>query len=381
MPGSVNKSPIVNSHAHVFTIDHVPPKFLPSPLTWLLKWKLFRTPLVELSKVLAAVFPGITIEEVKRYKRFMDLTLGQLEKGKSGQEGLYETLKEYYPQDTRFVLLSMDMAYMGAGEPEENFEIQLRELAAIKEKWGDRVYPFIAVDPRRNNHMDLVKEFIEKNRFTGVKLYPPLGYWPSDERLMTKDGIYAYCMKNNIPIVTHASVPESVRFRGAPDKDACRYPGKQNAFVTADEKRHAKILTNPDEYRAVLNKYPGLKICFAHFGGNSEWEKYFVRPWDDNRDDVDGNWVNKIRKLIAEYENVYADVSYTWATPRFTPLLKLLLTDEKILKRVLFGSDFYMVEKDVSEREASIQFRYALGEDYYSQIARINPLKFLGLKL
>jgi len=377
-------APIINCHAHIFTMDHVPEHFIPRRLAYAIRNKMLRRLIIGGSKILARILPGITAAEVKRYARFIELMVSQEDLKRPGQKGLLRILADFYPPDTWFALHSMDMAFMGCGNPPENFETQLAGLAAIKRsaEWKDRVYPFVAVDPRRSNHLDLVKQYIEEYSFAGVKLYPPLGYWPCDQRLMGEGKLYDYCNRNNIPIMTHASEPTAIRFRDKADLEASFHPLTGKPVSTNDTLTHAKILTNPDEYRPVLNEYPNLKLCLAHFGGQSAWDDYLKRPWcspdEEEKKGVDGNWLYKIRRLMTDdYPRVCTDVSYTWASSRFTPLLKMLLIDPAIRHRILFGTDFYMVELNTSEREASIKFRYALGEEDYTQIARVNPLGFL----
>ena len=61
------------------------------------------------------------------------------------------------------------------------------------------------------------------------------------------------------------------------------------------------------------------------------------------------------------------------------PLLKILLEDSKILPRVMFASDFFMVENQkYSEKRLSIDLRAAIGEDKFWKIANENPIQYLG---
>jgi len=89
-----------------------------------------------------------------------------------------------------------------------------------------------------------------------------------------------------------------------------------------------------------------------------------------------------------QYPNLYTDISYTAFTPKVQGLyidlvdyLKVLLSNPLVRQRVLFGSDYYMVEREsVSEKEASILLRSRLGEDLYKQIAYTNPREFLCIE-
>ena len=49
------------------------------------------------------------------------------------------------------------------------------------------------------------------------------------------------------------------------------------------------------------------------------------------------------------------------------------------LHRVLFGSDYYMIEREKTpERELSIRLRSALGRDTFNLIAHHNPILYLN---
>jgi predicted TIM-barrel fold metal-dependent hydrolase len=107
-----------------------------------------------------------------------------------------------------------------------------------------------------------VKDYIERG-FRGVKLYPPPGYKPYDEEYATQYPelleIYAYLESEQIPIAAHCT-PYGLG----------GYPHKDKDGIFAD----------PDNYEYLLEKYTNLKLCLAHFGGNSEWRDYLERPWE-----------------------------------------------------------------------------------------------------
>ena len=80
------------------------------------------------------------------------------------------------------------------------------------------------------------------------------------------------------------------------------------------------------------------------------------------------------------YPNLWTDVAYTlFADDEYAYLLKVLLSDERILARTLFGSDFYVVESAMlEERRRAVHVRAVLGEDIFWRIADTNPAAFLG---
>jgi hypothetical protein len=55
----------------------------------------------------------------------------------------------------------------------------------------------------------------------------------------------------------------------------------------------------------------------------------------------------------------------------------MLQTDDAIHNKTLFGTDFYVVSKAISEREFALNIRAALGEDLFKSIAQDNPIAFL----
>jgi hypothetical protein len=129
-----------NCHAHCFTYDHVPERFL-SPhiaISWLLdrRWLkdiLHNAPVTgKLGFFLDLVLPvfgllfGLNRAMAMRYVNF--LRYGY----RKTQEDVIQSMQAYYPKDTGLVMLSMDMEYMGAGLPKTRYEKQLSQLAGIK---------------------------------------------------------------------------------------------------------------------------------------------------------------------------------------------------------------------------------------------------------
>lgn len=153
-------------------------------------------------------------------------------------------------------------------------------------------------------------------------------------------------------------------------------PGSVNSKDMSRDQAHA--LAAPDNYKNVMKSFPELRICLGHFGGIGEWRRHINEP----RNPDHPTWLTIIRELInsGNYPNLYTDISYTiFNFHENVPLLKILLEDEKILEKVLFGSDFYMVESEkYSEKRFSIDLRYALDEEKFWKIANENPRAYLG---
>lgn len=105
----------------------------------------------------------------------------------------------------------MDMAYMGTGKVPSAYANQLANLGSLKVTHSG-IIPFIHIDPRRKGVLELLKKSVEEWGFKGVKLYPPLGYFPYDELLYP---VYDYCKKNKLSIISHCSPYNPVHFKGS----------------------------------------------------------------------------------------------------------------------------------------------------------------------
>lgn len=149
-----------------------------------------------------------------------------------------------------------------------------------------------------------------------------------------------------------------------------------------------------------------LKICFAHFGGDDEWTRFLEKDRDnwahqlnarpgwgieflyDNRHKVIRNkgeqlwkyadWYSLICSLMLQHDNVYADISYILHNDaQFLPLLKQTLQNDKLKKKVLFGTDFYVVRNHKSDKQMLADMTGGLSEQEFDQIARYNPVAYL----
>ena len=127
------------------------------------------------------------------------------ENGKITQEVIIQRMQSYYPANSKFVFLTMDMEFMDAGDPPKKFKEQLEELATLKKKdiYKDKMFPFIFIDPRRiaakkeegkdfigQEFVNQAKQYIIDGTFQGLKLYPPIGYYPFDKGLKEMSSHY-----------------------------------------------------------------------------------------------------------------------------------------------------------------------------------------------
>lgn len=366
---------IYNCHVHILTRQHAPRHTLKLLFddtrlgrilgrriaTWLgvtLSELAHNSWFVPFFKYLAYWIARFTGDDVwEREARFLDVG------NKLCQEAVLEIIEDQYPTGTRFIILPMDMTHAKLGDLPKSIDEQHAELLDLVRKRKDTLIPFYAVDPRRPDLENDLRRNLACHPFGGVKIYPSLGYDPDDPALWP---VYTLCQSRGLPIMTHCSTGGIWQY----------------GLSRAQRDAH----NHPERYIKVLEEFPDLRICLAHFGGGEEWRKHL----ESGREPENPAWIKIINSMITcgKYPNLYTDISYTAFAPRFGKLyfdlfdyLKVLLANETLRARVLFGSDFYMVQREeLSEKEVSIALRSRLGEDIYFQIANENVKRYLGLE-
>ncbi len=413
--------------------------------------------IVKYGTKLGGIFPdNKTIQFYKRY-----INLGRFANYDSSS-GILGRLEKQYDPDTGFVILPMDMAFMGAGKlrAKGHFYHQMEELAKIKAVKKETAFPFVFIDPRRiDAEVDFLKykanpstgevilencflqKYIEDYQFNGFKIYPALGYYPFDERLLI---LWKYAADHQLPIMTHA-IRGTIFYRGTKKKEWGYHPvfqqskGNQhkepeplllpelrnvdfinnfthplNYLALVDERvlRHLLATCNKevqkffgfkDKDTALKHNLSQLKICFGHYGGDDEWNRYLeydrnqYAPQLTSHPDTgldffsngqfsgvkmeqlwkNADWYTIISSLMLQYDNLYADISYIIHNPEIIPLLKTSLKNPELKKRILFGTDFYVVRNHKSEREMFGELQANLSEEEFDQIARYNPRFYL----
>jgi predicted TIM-barrel fold metal-dependent hydrolase len=358
---------IVNCHTHTFTHEHTPDRFVPWPFNRLLRIRWFRGAVLAIVSWVDPQHDG----RIARLAEILATSYGR------DQAAVFEKLQGFYPQGTRFVILPMDMTFIGLGRVPTSIDEQHEQLLQLAQSQPEAIIPFAAVDPR---HPGIVEKTIARleSGFQGIKLYPPIGYHPFDRRLWP---LYEWAEQHGVPVLSHCSRPASVQFHGTPTREMQTDP-ETGAVGSRSRGELLAWFTDPDSYKALALRHPQLRICLAHFGGAGDWDAYLNYQWVPETSMAGESWLSKIADMIrsGEYPNVWTDIAYTlYADDEYVYLLKTLLTDERILSRTLFGSDFYVVENArLEERRRSVRIRAVLGEDIFQTIAVDNPRVFLA---
>lgn len=409
---------MINIHTHIFTLNHVPLGFVPlqrlltrrgrfRKLWVLLLYLLSGMPRLTMhrgreSRKAARMRPDALLRGCgngrNSHKKSARMALFLLRGSRPTQAEIFSQLQAFYPTGTRFAVHTIDFDYMGAGgfatDPSSgrpyNYLHQLEEVAQLKasKPLGDALLPFFCADPRRPDVTALAQEYLLKRGFSGIKLYPAMGFFPTDSRLIP---LWEWVAQTGIPVMVHCSRNGAVYGRTRPEAEISSSPGLSHLltgqpYTPASLRGWAERYSHPLLFEPLLREYKGLKICFAHFGGEEDCMELY-REGGHPHD----NWCSHICRLMKSYPGVYADISFSSAHPdlmaffhvlaqhRAAPSATAAETDARysMADKILFGSDYYMSSMKRNERWFSINQRALMGEESFRRIASDNPERFL----
>jgi predicted TIM-barrel fold metal-dependent hydrolase len=237
-----------------------------------------------------------------------------------------------------------------------------------------------------------------KGIFLGFKMYNPLGSQPLDQRFpylhdksLEGDCFYARCEREGIPIMAHCApggmTTHELQYFLEHDSRQSRYPAANpltptDATTVAIDDEETAIhhfydnYVHPKAWRKVLQKYPNLKLCLAHFGG------------DEFKKGLSSSWVTEILALTEEFPNVYTDFS-CWDMADCKKTLGDLLTSVKhspLRYKLIFGTDWYMTlvalggksYRSFSEDAWEAFMEIPDGERLWVNCTFLNPFTFYG---
>lgn len=426
------RPPRINVHCHLLCLEFIPNKFSSEvALPEMIIGSFFVKKLAGAVKRRAGEFLGAFSEKVLCKETIADCYVNSINPNHKCDGCFGDVIKNYVCEcgeyvNTRtakaitqknthfdiYVPLMMDLEW-GANSQNKKFkgmityEDQVKFISEQVKRFPFRLFPFIMFDPRRDDSFELCKKALEELGFAGIKMYPPMGYFPNsvnyeclnaksechdeikrdklrkmalgddendnDYRLKEMDErleeLYNYCEKNSVPITTHAGSS------GAYDIDMTQ--GQANTF------------SNIDNWQAVLEKHPKLKLNFAHFGGN------YIHTTDPAVREQAETWRKKVTKLLKAYKNVYADISYhnmglesnSFGDKEYhqnqADIEKYFFELEEVLEsgdltsKILFGTDTPMISHTWSEKDYVEQFKRYVKKPYLNKVLSDNPARFL----
>ncbi len=230
-------------------------------------------------------------------------------------------------------------------KPTAGFLRQFKAMGPLG-KEGSGVYPFFAVDARREGVVDWVingGQVGPGGPFYGIKLYPRLGCHPCRHEL---EPLFEFCARGRIPITAHASG------RGFP-----------HWRLTLAE------YGNPRNFRPIFERYPGITIDMAHFG--------------DKTEDLPGgdDWGLTIAGLMRDFPGAYSDLSCFTSYKAIERYKSSYRDLPNVRDRTMFGSDYnvlFFTEPGMTLEKYYRRFLDTFGEEL-KQMTSAVPRAFLGI--
>lgn len=168
---------IIDGHAHVASMRFIPPAFV--------------------GAVAANIVAPTRIQGVAGPTARQVQSLIEAQYSDHNADGLIAAMNE--AGVARTVLLLPDFTYA------LRCDRTIAEMAELHHKirlrHPGRFYVFQGIDPRTGREgLDFFERAIDEFHFEGLKLYPPCGYSPSDERLFP---FYEICRDRGLPVLLH----------------------------------------------------------------------------------------------------------------------------------------------------------------------------------
>jgi predicted TIM-barrel fold metal-dependent hydrolase len=262
----------------------------------------------------------------------------------------------------------------------KGFQTQIQQVSDLKDKYKDRALPFLGVDPRRPDILAIVKENVGPGKtFHGVKLYPPIGFSPTDPVLMNDKGLYKHCSDNNIPVTSHCSFGGFATYANNTivsghvynrttqtlqevTNKTVHFENKIVLHPKAAIEERADILNHPMIWAKVVDAYPGLHLNLAHLGG------------------VSADWRRSILAMMKSENNLYSDLACHDKEDILQDIRSIVFNDPASLaaSRVMYGSDYYLLllfKDSLNEYVAS--FKNVFGDADVDRMAIVNTKRFL----
>jgi predicted TIM-barrel fold metal-dependent hydrolase len=224
------------------------------------------------------------------------------------------------------------------------FRHQMEALDEVRRALPGKVFPFLAVDPRRRG---IVQALLAgglvggDGPYYGVKLYPRLGVHPACKEL---EPVYDYCSKKKIPITSHCS-------RGG-------FPDWMDTWA---------LYGQPSNFRPALRGRPDLRIDLAHFGDRSDG---FA-------------WADEIKAMMAEFPGVYSDLACYTRKSVLDAWFERYGADALVAKRTMYGSDFDVMyftnPGEVTLQGYGSMFKDRFGDERLKAMSGQVVKEFLGI--
>jgi predicted TIM-barrel fold metal-dependent hydrolase len=260
----------------------------------------------------------------------------------NSERDILKALFDAYGADVHlFIHHMMDMShYYPHGRCYYDFvNDQLPRMRRLVEAHKGRLLTFVAYSPDRPGDLNVVARALADADAAGVKFYPPNGYLPNERR---HDDLYTL-LGDRVPLFAHCT-PEGMQAK----------PG-------------FGLKSDPKYWADVLARFPKLRLCLAHAGGDEPWFK--ASKWAKS-------FAESAVQLAATYDNVYLEFGYhedildPGVRNNFiTRLATVLQENPGIAKKIMYGTDWHMIAKIKNHEEYFRAFAATFEDPRLSAVA------------
>ncbi|AWX43614.1 hypothetical protein HME9304_00605 [Flagellimonas maritima] len=182
-------------------------------------------------------------------------------------------------------------------------------------------------------------------------------------------------------------------------------PKYLKGLLELKEYKHLQFLFGYSKNKLERN-LSTLKINLAHYGGSENWDVFLSKDREQEANEILNkpntglnlasdllnlanlyrhwhytDWFSLISSMMIEFENVYTDISYTTHENKYLNLLAEILDHPKVENKVLFGTDFYVVSNQKTEKQYWIDMKNMMGSNKWHSLSYKNPKRFLYHKV
>lgn len=252
-------------------------------------------------------------------------------------------------------LVDFDYWLGSCDHPVSHMRDQIILHQRISELSGKFMHPIVAYNPwtdikEEDASLNMVIDAVKNRGFKGVKIYPPMGYFPrgnAGNSAYPKDGkhpdlalldkklnaMFEECRSLGVPVMAHSN--ESMG----------RLPSHD-------------ILGGPDGWQNFygLPQNRTTRVNLGHMGGETGGGSQ-------------GNWSAEFAQLMGQAPNLYGDLGF-WdtlvegnqqAADRIKSLLGLRVTGTEVAAdRLMFGTDWFMLSQKPGWKSYAVRFQQVL---------------------
>ncbi len=211
----------------------------------------------------------------------------------------------------RACLFGVDSRYDEQGreiERDRTVCAMTKDVLSVTQRYAETFIPFLSVNPRRRDALDLIDEYVERG-CRGAKFLQ--NYWGvdlNDERFIP---YYEKLISHGLPLIVHVG----------------------SEYTIHSDARYERV----DMLDLPLDC--GVTVIAAHMGLGRVSHK--LRPWRNlsrQPRHFDSDYFQLLEKL-ERHDNLYADISAILA-PLRARALRHLSEQKSVHEKILFGSDF-----------------------------------------